>query len=65
MYAWKAAPKRKSWTSLNLSFKLGAFYLASILFTWLKWTYVNVRNGQKRISGNQPLGLIKSTHCYE
>ena len=30
--AWKIARKRKSWTSLNFSFKLGTFYLASILW---------------------------------
>ena len=38
--------KRKSWTSLNFSFKLSPFYLVSILC-------VNVRN-LKRVSGNQP-----------
>ena len=52
--AWKIAHKRKSWTLLNFSFKFSTFYLASILFTWLKFTCVNVRS-QKRISGNQPL----------
>ena len=51
---WKIARKRKSWTSLNFSFKLNTFYLASILFTRLKFTCVNVRS-QKRVSGNQPL----------
>ena len=30
----------KSWTSLNFSFKLSTFYLASILFTWLQFTCV-------------------------
>ena len=30
--AWKIARKRESWTSLNFSFKLGTFYLASILW---------------------------------
>ena len=39
---------------LNFSFKFSTFYLASISFTWLKFTCVNVRS-QKRISGNQPL----------
>ena len=34
-------------------FKLSTFYLASILFTWLKFTCVN-RRSQKRVSGNQP-----------
>ena len=33
---------------------LSTFYLASILFMWLKSTYVNVRS-QKRVSGNHPL----------
>ena len=33
--AWKVARKRKSWTSLNFSFKLSTFYLAYILFTRL------------------------------
>ena len=51
--AWKVARKRKSWTSLNFSFKLSNFYLASILLTWLKFMCVNVRS-QKRVSGNQP-----------
>ena len=44
--AWKVARKRKSWTSLNFSFKLSTFYLASILS-------IKVRN-LKRVSGNQP-----------
>ena len=34
-------------------FKLSTFCLASILFTWLKFTCVN-RRSQKRVSGNQP-----------
>ena len=51
--AWKVAHKRKSWTSLNFSFKLSTFYLASILFTWLKFTCVNVRN-LELFSWNQP-----------
>ena len=46
--------KRKNWTSLNFSFKLSTFYFAFILFTWLKFTYINLRS-QKRVSGNQPL----------
>ena len=57
----------KSSTSLNFSFKLSTFYLASILFMWLKLTCVNVRN-QKRVSGNQPLRTHKisifATHFY-
>ena len=48
----------KSSTSLNLSFKHSTFYLASILFTWLKSTCVNVRS-QKRVSENQPLRTPK------
>ena len=50
---WKVTRKRESWTSLNFLFKLSNFYLASILFTWLKFTCVNVRS-QKRVSGNTP-----------
>ena len=42
---------------LNFSSKFSTFYLASILFTWLKFTCVNVRS-QKRISGNQPLYFL-------
>ena len=38
--AWKDARKRKSWTSLNFSFEPSTFYLSSISFTWLKFTYV-------------------------
>ena len=38
---WKVARKPKSWTSLNTSFKLSTFYLASILFSRLKFTCVN------------------------
>ena len=53
--AWKGACKRKSWTSLNFSFKLSIFYLSSILFTWLKFTCVNERS-QTCASGNQPYG---------
>ena len=34
------ARKRKSWTSINFAFKLNTLYLASILFTWLKFTCV-------------------------
>ena len=45
--------KRKSRNSLNLTFNLNTLCLTSILFTWLKFTYVNVRS-QKRISGNPP-----------
>ena len=40
-------------TSLNFSFKLSTFYLASILFTWLKFTCANLHS-QNRVSGNQP-----------
>ena len=50
--AWKVARRRKSWTSLNFSFNLSTFYLASILFTWLKFTCVNVPS-QERVTGNQ------------
>ena len=50
---WNFTCKLKSWTALNFSFTLRTFYLASILFTWLKFTCVNMR-GQKRVSGNQP-----------
>ena len=46
----KVARKRKSRTSLNFTFNLNTSYLAS-LFTWLKFTCVNVRI-QKRVSGN-------------
>ena len=35
-------------------FNLNALYLASILFTWLKFTCVNMRS-RKRVTGNQPL----------
>ena len=49
------ARKRKTWTSLDFSFKLSTFYRASILLTWLKFTCFNVRS-QTRVSGNQPLG---------
>ena len=45
--------KRKSRNSLNLTFNLNTLYLTSILFTWLKFTCVNVRS-QKRVSGNPP-----------
>jgi len=37
---WKVARKRRSWTSLNFAFKLNTFYLASILFTRVKFTHV-------------------------
>ena len=45
--------ERKSRNSLNLTFNLNTLYLTSILFTWLKFTCVNVRS-QKRVSGNPP-----------
>ena len=45
----KVEPRSTSW-----SFKLSTFYLASILFKWLKFTCVDVRS-QKRVSENQPL----------
>ena len=48
----KVARKGKSWTSFKFKFKLSTFYLASILFTRLKFTCVNARS-QKRVSGNQ------------
>ena len=38
--------------STTLSFKLSTFYLASILFTWLKFTCDNVRI-QKRVSAGK------------
>ena len=44
----KVARKRKSRTSLNLTFYLNSLYLASILFTRLKFTCVNVPS-QKRV----------------
>ena len=48
---WKVARKRKSSNSINFTFNLNTLYLDSILFTWLKFTCVNLR-GQKRVSGN-------------
>ena len=48
---------RKSRMSLNFTFNLNNLYLASILFTWLKFTSVNVHS-QKRVSGNQPLSTV-------
>ena len=39
-------------TSLNFSFKLSTFYLASILFTWLKFTCVNVRSQNASVEIN-------------
>ena len=45
--------KHNSKTSLNLTFNLNTLCLTSILFTWLKFTCVNVRS-QKRVSGIQP-----------
>ena len=45
--------KRKSRNSLHLTFSLNTLYLTSILFTWLKFTCVNVPS-QKRVSGNPP-----------
>ena len=35
---WKVAREGKSRTSLNLMFDLSTFYLASFLFTWLKFS---------------------------
>ena len=54
--------KRKSRNSLNLTFNLNTLYLTSILFTWLKFTFVNVRS-QKRVSGNQTLRMCHITLC--
>ena len=54
---WKVARKRKSRISLNFTFNLNNLHLASILFTWLKFTCVNVHS-QKRVSGNQPLSTV-------
>ena len=39
-------------TSLHFSFKLSTFYLASILFTWLKFTCVNVRSQNASVEIN-------------
>ena len=57
--AWNFARQRESWNSVNYVFKLSAFYLASSLFTWLKFAYVNV-HGEKRVSWNQPFPRTKS-----
>ena len=38
--AWKIARKRKSWTSRNFTYKLITLYLASILFTQVKFSCV-------------------------
>ena len=54
---WKVARKRKSRISLNFTFNLNNLHLASILFTWLKFTCVNMHS-QKRVSGNQPLSIV-------
>ena len=43
--------------SLNFTFNLNNLYLVFILFTWLKFTCVNVHS-QKRVSGNQPLSTV-------
>ena len=45
------ARKRKSWTSLNYTFKLNTIYLASILFTWWKFTcvYMHVKITRQRV----------------
>ena len=47
--------KRKSRNSLNLTFNLNTLYLTSILFTWLKFTCVNVRSVCR---SNQTLPVI-------
>ena len=41
----------------DFTFNLNNLYLAFILFTWLKFTCVNVHS-QKRVSGNQPLSTV-------
>ena len=47
--AWKVARKRKSSTSLNFSFKLRTFYLASILFYVIKIRDFKIqRRGRQR-----------------
>ena len=43
------ARKGKAWTSLDFSFKLSTFYLAPILFTWLKFTCVT-KNASEEIN---------------
>ena len=53
-FANKIARERKSWTSLNFSFKLSTFYLASILFTWLRFTCVNVRKKTRQWKSTLP-----------
>ena len=41
--------------------RLSTFYLASILFTWLKFACVKVRS-QKRVSENQPLEIVERAY---
>ena len=48
-----AVSKHKSRTSLNFAFNLNTLYLASILFTGLKFTCIDVYS-QKCFCGNQP-----------
>ena len=48
-----AVSKHKSRTSLNFTFNLNALYFASILFTRLKFTCIEVHS-QKFFSGDQP-----------
>ena len=58
------ARKRKSWTSLNYTFKLNTIYLASILFTWWKFTcvYMLVKITRQRVhnrfGGMQDLAIF-------
>ena len=59
----KVARKRKSRKSLNFTFNLKFLDLASILFTWLKFTCVNVRS-QKRVSGNPPQRYVCVTDMF-
>ena len=59
----KVARKRKGRKSLNFTFNLKFLDLASILFTWLKFTCVNVRS-QKRVSGNPPQRYVCVTDVF-
>ena len=60
MYEKSYVSVNEELTSLNFTFNLNTLYLASILFTWLKFTYVNVLS-QKGVIGNQPLVLVRET----
>ena len=41
---------RNSRTSVNFTFNLNTLYLASLLFTWLKFTCVNVRSQKSTLT---------------